>query len=101
MAGQNWSSEVKNHSRDSYLIFKIFLTKAEQKEKDGDKENGGVVREYYKLLVEKFLPGLDVDALQEMADRARKLATQNRLKETNSEENILGTQAAENEEGMM
>lgn len=95
------SDMIGNFESLTDLIFKIFLTKAEQKEKDGDKENGGVVREYYKLLVEKFLPGLDVDTLQEMADRARKLATQNRLKETNSEENILGTQAAENEEGMM
>lgn len=95
------SDMIGNFESLADLIFKIFLTKAEQKEKDGDKENGGVVREYYKLLVEKYLPGLDVDMLQELADRARKLATQNRLEQTNSEENILGTQAAENEEGMM
>ena len=95
------SDMIGNFNSLKDLIFEIFLTKQEQKEKDGDTENSGVVREYAKLLLEKFIPGLDVDMLEELADKARKAATANRLKKQNSEENILGTQAAENEEGMM
>ena len=95
------SDMIGNFNSLKDLIFEIFLTKAEQKEKEGDTENNGVVREYAKLLLEKFIPGLDVDTLQEMADQARKKANDNKLKMANSEENILGTQAAENEGELM
>jgi hypothetical protein len=47
-----------------------------------------------------FIPQLDIEKLDELADEARAAATPNKLKQTNSEENIMAT-GMDNEEGMM
>ena len=96
------SDMIGNFNSLKELIFEIFLTKDEIKGVNGEEGgSNGVAREYAKLLLAKFIPSLDPEMLEDLAAQARKLATGEKLKETNPEENILGTQAAENEEGMM
>ena len=96
------SDMISNFNSLKDLIMEIFLTKEEQKEKDGDVENKGVAREVAKRLLEKWMPGLDVDMIQKLVDDARKKANQIQLnKKANSEENILGTQASEDEGELM
>lgn len=96
------SEMINNFEAIKNLVITTFLTKEEQKELEGDKENTGVVREVVKLLLEKFIPGLDINMMEDLVDKARKIANQNKLQKQNSEENILGSQAAQNEEeGMM
>lgn len=95
------SEMISNFDALSQLIVPTFLTKEEQKEADADKENkGGVVREFRKRLLQMFIPQLDIEKLDELADEARAAATPNKLKQTNSEENIMAT-GMDNEEGMM
>ena len=94
------SEMVSNFNSLRELIVPIFLTKEEQKEIDGDKENkGGVVREFLKLLLQEWVPGLDVDRIEELADQARKTANPNIFKKTNSEDNMVSDNA--NAEEMM
>ena len=95
------SEMIGNFNSLIEMLLPIFLTKDEMKEADGDKETkGGIARKYKKQLLRKFIPQLDVDKLEELADLARKEATPNRLKQTNAEDNLLAD-AANEEEGMM
>lgn len=92
---------ISNFNSLVELIQSIFLTKKEQQEAEGDKETrGGVAREYKKLLLKQFVPQLDIEKLDELADAARAVATPNKLKETNSEENMLADEAEGGEELM-
>ena len=88
------SDMISNFNSLKDMILEVFLTKEEQKEKDGDVENKGVVREVVKRLITKYLPGLDVDMIQDIVDEAREAANEMRLnKNANPEENILSNQA--------
>lgn len=92
---------ISNFNSMAEMLISTFLTKEEQKEADADTENrGGVVREYRKQLIRTLIPQIDVDKFEELADKARNIANPNKLRETNSEENLLSSDAAENE-GMM
>ena len=53
-----------------------------------------------ELLLKQFVPQLDIEKLDELADAARGVATPNKLKETNSEENMLADEAEGGEELM-
>lgn len=72
------------------LAISIFLTEEEQKN-GGDSENNtsNLVREYKKQLLAKYVPELDVDELEELANIARNEANKATLKKTNSEENLM------------
>lgn len=83
------------------IASQTFLTKEEQKEAEADKEDqGGVVRKYKKLLIAEYLPPLDVDRLEELANEARKLAAKDKLDEANENENMINDKAQMDEEMM-
>jgi hypothetical protein len=84
------------------LVHKTFLTKTEQKEMEGDKENsGGVGRELDKLLITEYLgSAIDVDRIEELVKQARKTAAKTKLNETNEAENMVDDQEKMEEEMM-
>ena len=95
------SEMISNFNSLVEMLVPTFLTKDEQKEAEADKENkGGVVREFKKQLLRKFIPQLDVDSIEELVEKARAEATPNKLKQTNAEDNLLAD-AANEDEGMM
>ena len=95
------SDMLSNFNSLCDLAMETFLTKDEQKEKEGEAEHkGGVMREYKKLLLHEYFPLLDVERLEEMADEARQKANPNVLKKTKPEENMV-SDVANNEEMMM
>ena len=94
------SEMISNFNALRELIIPIFLTKEEQKEAEADKENkGGVVREFVKLLLHEWVPQLDIDRIEQLADDARKIANPNLFNKTNSEDNMVSDNA--NAEEMM
>ena len=72
------------------LAISIFLTEQEQKN-GGDSENefSPLVRAFKKQLLSKYIPELDVDELEELANLARNEANKENLKKTNPEENLM------------
>lgn len=96
------SDMLSNFNSLCDLAMETFLTKDEQKEKEGEAEHkGGVMREYKKLLLHEYFPLLDVERLEEMADEARQKANPNVLKKTKPEENMVSDVANSEEEMMM
>jgi hypothetical protein len=69
------------------LAVQVFLTAKEAKATDdGDTD---VVREYKKQLIGEYLPELDVERLEELANVARDKANQFNLAKTGSTENLV------------
>ena len=69
------------------LAVQVFLTAKEAKATDdGDTD---VVREYKKQLIGEYLPELDVERLEELANIARDKANQFNLSKTGSTENLV------------
>lgn len=95
------SDMVNNFNSLRELIVPIFLTKEEQKEIEAEKEGkGGVAREFIKLLLHEWVPQLDIERLEELADEARKTANPNVFKNTNPEDNMVSDNANSEEEFM-
>ena len=63
------------------------LLKKDELAMDGDSFSK-VAQEFYKLLLAEWVPGLDPEKLEEMLKEARKRATQQKLEDANTEENI-------------
>lgn len=63
-----------------------------KKELDGGKEEGEnnsiIAREYRKLLIREFIPQVDIDRFQELADMARDRANRKMLDKRNQSENL-------------
>lgn len=69
------------------LAIEVFLTATESKKtKEGDPD---IVREYKKQLINEYLPELDVERLEELAQNARDKANQYKLAETDAAENLV------------
>jgi hypothetical protein len=69
------------------LAVEVFLTASEAKKtKEGDPD---IVREYKKQLINEYLPELDVERLEELAQNARDKANQYKLAETDAAENLV------------
>ena len=93
------SDMISNFNSLKDLIIPIFLTKDEQKEMEADKEGkGGVGREFLKLLIHEWIPGLDVDRIEELANQARETANPKVFQKTNSEDNMVSDNANAEEE---
>lgn len=85
------TSEMLNNFNALFdLASQTYLTKEEQKEaEEGNEDDGGVLREYKKLLIAEYLGSVESDRLEQLADEARKKATTRRLKQTNKNKNML------------
>ena len=69
------------------LAVEVFLTAQESKKTDdGDSD---IVREYKKQLIGEYLPELDIERLEELANVARDKANEYELSKTDSSENLV------------
>jgi hypothetical protein len=69
------------------LAVEVFLTAQESKKTDdGDSD---IVREYKKQLIGEYLPELDIERLEELANVARDKANGYELSKTDSSENLV------------
>ena len=69
------------------LAVEVFLTAQESKKTDdGDSD---IVREYKKQLIGEYLPELDIERLEELANAARDKANGYELSKTDSSENLV------------
>jgi len=80
----------------------IFL-KPEELKPPGDDGEGlsETAREFTKLLLSEYIPQLNIDHFDELADMARDAANKTRMFQTNNAENVLDTGLENGEEGMM
>ena len=80
---------INNFNALTELAVGIFLTKEETKGGNGEETDTDVVREFKKLLLGKYIPQIDVDEFDRLADSARYVANQIKLEKTNKAENIV------------
>lgn len=72
------------------LASTTFLTKKEQQNADGnDDPVSDIMRNYKKLLIGKYLPQIDVEELEKLANDARKETNQIKLDKTIPEKNLI------------
>ena len=83
------SEMINNFNALTELAVGIFLTKEETKGGNGEETDTDVVREFKKLLLGKYIPQIDVDEFDRLADSARYVANQIKLEKTNKAENIV------------
>lgn len=83
------AEKLSNFDAVFNLVFQAFLTSEEQKNGTNDQDlSSPLARELKKQLIAKYMPELDVDELEEIANTARTIANKESLKKTKSEENI-------------
>lgn len=87
---------ITNFEALADLAAKTFLSNKEQKPADGE-EVAEIVREFKKLLLGEFMPQLDVEKFEELANQARNNFNKNKLADTNKSENLLDDQAQQDE----
>lgn len=80
---------VNNFNAICELAIPIFLKSSEIKGTDEGQEQSEIVREFKKLLLEEYIHQISIERFEELADIARNNANITKLKETNSQENIV------------
>ena len=89
---------IQNFEAVFQLAMQTFLTAEEQK---GSGEDGAgasdTVREYKKVLIGEYLPQLDIERLEELADIARNNANKKKLDDANSAKNMINEENQEDE----
>jgi hypothetical protein len=91
------------------LVMNTFLTKEERQEKDGEPGDTPVARALKKKMIQKYLPEIDVDDFEKMAEEARDEANKHKLSEVDPNKNLLDNSVPDaapgmdtgSEEGMM
>lgn len=74
----------------------IFLTQKEQTDEKGNKEEmNHIVREFKKQLLGKYVPELDIEEMEKLANAARNAANKKSLNDKNTEENMLNDENLE------
>ena len=87
---------INNFNALSELLVGIFLTEDEsKKDKDSDVGTSETAREFKKQLLNEYLPQLDLDHYEELANQARRKGNESKMKQTSKQENMLNT----NDEG--
>ena len=72
------------------LVISVFLTKEEQNGVDGKSEGDTpIVREYKKQILGEYVPELDVEKFEELANIARDRANKQLLEKTDKNENLV------------
>lgn len=81
---------ISNFDAFFQLASTTFLTKKEQQNADGnDDPVSDIMRNYKKLLIGKYLPQIDVEELEKLANDARKETNQIKLDKTIPEKNLI------------
>lgn len=81
---------ISNFDAFFQLASTTFLTKKEQQNADGnDDPISDIMRNYKKLLIGKYLPQIDVEELEQLANDARKETNQIKLDKTIPEKNLI------------
>jgi hypothetical protein len=81
------------------LAYQTFLTKKEQEPDDKADDISNIMRTYKKKLIGKYLPQVDVEELEKLANEARKEVNQLKLEETIAEKNLIDDADLEEEGG--
>jgi hypothetical protein len=81
---------ISNFEAFYELMSKVLMTKEEQNG-GGDQEDpqSPIMREFKKGLIAKYLPSIDVEECEKIANEARKAANVTKLKETIPEKNLI------------
>lgn len=83
------SEKISNFDALWQLAMKTFLTKEERQEKDGEEGDTEIARSFKKKLLQEYLPEIDVDRFEELAEEARDQANQRKLNEIDKNKNLL------------
>lgn len=86
---------INNFNALLEVVLPIFLRKEEL---DTDEKPSETAREYKKLLLAEYIPQIDIDHFNELAEKARNTANNTRMEETSRSENILD-EGLQDEEG--
>ncbi len=91
------ANKLNDFEKLADVAVSIFLTQKEQTDAKGNKEDmNNVVREFKKQLLGKYVPDLDIEDMEKMANAARNEANKKTLNDANTKENMLND--AESEE---
>ena len=82
------------------LVMNTFLTKEERQEKDGEPGDTPVARALKKKMIQKYLPEIDVDDFEKMAEEARDEANKHKLSEVDPNKNLLDNSVPDAAPGM-
>lgn len=84
------SDMISNFEAVFQLAYTTFLTKKEQQNEDGnDDPISDIMRNYKKLMIGKYLPQIDVEELEKMANEAREETNKMKLDKTAPEQNLI------------
>lgn len=82
------SEMLQNFNAIMEIAIPTFLTAEETKESENG-QSSEVVREFRKLLISEFIPPIDVERFDELANQARNNANKNALNKSSDNKNIL------------
>ena len=71
------------------LAYQTILTKKEQEPDDKADDISDIMRTYKKKLISKYLPQVDVEELEKLANEAREEVNQMKLEQTIAEKNLI------------
>lgn len=84
------SDMISNFESFFELASTTFLTKKEQQDEDGhDDPQSDIMRNYKKKLIGKYLPTIDVEELEKLANEARQETNKSKLEQTIAEKNLV------------
>ena len=96
------SEMINNFNALSELLINTCLSKEETKGGSGTEGEpaNDIVREYKKLLIAEYIPQIDIDRFDELADKARSIVNERKLKKIDKQENIVNDTLANDEEAL-
>lgn len=84
------SDMISNFESFFELASTTFLTKKEQQDEDGhDDPQSDIMRNYKKKLIGKYLPTIDIEELEKLANEARQETNKSKLEQTIAEKNLV------------
>jgi hypothetical protein len=89
---------INNFNSLLELLQETFL-RDEELEEGEDKKPSETSRQFKKLLLHEYIPQIDIDHFEELAEEARSVANQRRMEETGKGENIIDSGIEEEVEG--
>lgn len=96
------SEMINNFNALSELLINTCLSKEETKGGSGTEGEpaNDIVREYKKLLIAEYIPQIDIDRFDDLADKARSIANERKLKKIDKQENLVNDTLANDEEAL-
>lgn len=96
------SEMINNFNALSELLINTCLSKEETKGGSGTEGEpaNDIVRAYKKLLIAEYIPQIDIDRFDELADKARSIVNERKLKKIDKQENIVNDTLANDEEAL-